>query len=144
MYWGPTTRSRSWGRGPEFSFTPSNPWIGVGWRKAEETSLDAGVYLRRQGIKFQESPVQHIHAVTNQLELVNGELIPYDYLLICTGPKLDFAAIKGLGPEGGFTPVRVHAAACRACVVGVPAVRCRARSHRGGSSAGCQLFRAGL
>jgi sulfide:quinone oxidoreductase len=91
------------GQGPRFSFTPSNPWIGVGWRKAEETSLDAGVYLRRQGINFNESPVQRIHAVTSQLELVSGELLTYDYLLICTGPKLDFAAIKGLGPEGGFT-----------------------------------------
>ena len=24
------------GEGAKFSFTPSNPWVGVGWRKPEE------------------------------------------------------------------------------------------------------------
>jgi len=91
------------GQGPRFSFTPSNPWIGVGWRKAEETSLDAGVHLRKQGIAFRDSPVRRIDAAANQLLLDSGQVLAYDYLLICTGPKLDLAAIRGLGPEGGFS-----------------------------------------
>ena len=32
-----------------------------------------------------------------------SQKIDYDYLLICTGPKLAFEEIKGLGPEAGFT-----------------------------------------
>jgi sulfide:quinone oxidoreductase len=91
------------GRGPRFSFTPSNPWIAVGWRTAEQTCLEAGEHLRKRGIRFCTEPVARIDAAGNALHLADGEVLAYDYLLICTGPKLDFAAIAGLGPDSGFS-----------------------------------------
>lgn len=91
------------GQGPRFSFTPSNPWIAVGWRQPEQTSLDAGEHLARRGIQFSGQPVTRIDAEGNQVELADGTMLSYDYLLVCTGPKLDFAAIAGLGPEHGFS-----------------------------------------
>jgi sulfide:quinone oxidoreductase len=91
------------GQGARFAFTPSNPWIGIGWRKSEQTTLDVGPLLRKHGIQFHESPVAKIDAAGNHVLLADGQRIEHDYLLICTGPKLDFAAIPGLGPEGGFS-----------------------------------------
>ncbi len=91
------------GQGPRFSFTPSNPWIGVGWRKSPETTLDAAPLLAKRRIQFHAAPVARIDAAGNHVVLADGARIDHDYLLICTGPKLDFAAIPGLGPEGGFS-----------------------------------------
>ncbi len=34
---------------------------------------------------------------------MSAERIDYDYLLICTGPKLAFDEVTGSGPEGGFS-----------------------------------------
>jgi len=91
------------GQGPRFAFTPSNPWIGVGWRTSAETTLDAAPLLEKRGIGFRPSPVAKIDAAGNHVVLADGERIDHDYLLICTGPKLDFAAIPGLGPDGGHS-----------------------------------------
>jgi sulfide:quinone oxidoreductase len=43
----------------------------------------------------------------NVIELVNGEKVSYDYLVIATGPELAFDEIEGLGPEG-FTQSICH------------------------------------
>ncbi|MBK9251823.1 MAG: NAD(P)/FAD-dependent oxidoreductase [Proteobacteria bacterium] len=91
------------GQGPLFSFTPSNPWIAVGWRRPDQTNIPAAEHLTRRGITFHEQPVTRIDAEGNRVELADGTVVDHDYLLICTGPKLDFAAIPGLGPDTGFT-----------------------------------------
>jgi sulfide:quinone oxidoreductase len=100
---GPAHEITVVGQGPRFSFTPSNPWIGVGWRKATETSLEVAPLLAKKQIGFRAAPVARIDAAGNHVVLAGGERIDHDYLLICTGPKLDFGAIPGLGPEGGFS-----------------------------------------
>src|SRR5512139_3136895 len=79
------------GQGPDFAFTPSNPWVAVGWRSVPDVTLDAGKYLAKKGIDFHAQPVTRIDAATNRVQLAAGAELPYDYLLICTGPKLDFA-----------------------------------------------------
>jgi sulfide:quinone oxidoreductase len=91
------------GQGPLFSFTPSNPWIAVGWRRPDQTTLSAAEPLTRRDITFHEQPVTRIDAEGNRIELADGRVVEHDYLLVCTGPKLDFAAIPGLGPDTGFT-----------------------------------------
>jgi sulfide:quinone oxidoreductase len=91
------------GQGPRFSFTPSNPWIAVGWRRAEQTGLNVGEHVGRRGIAFHDQPVVRIDAEVNRVELADGRFVEHDYLLVCTGPKLDFAAIPGLGPDQGFS-----------------------------------------
>jgi sulfide:quinone oxidoreductase len=91
------------GRGPEFAFTPSNPWVGVGWRARADVTLDAGECLGRRGIGFHPLPVESIDAAGSRVRLADGTTLDYDYLVICTGPKLDFAAIPGFGPDGGHS-----------------------------------------
>ncbi len=86
-----------------FQFVPSNPWIGVGWRKRSDTTFPIRPYLERKGIDFIAALVTRIDAEGNRLKLNNGDTISYDYLVITTGPKLAFEEIEGAGPHGGHT-----------------------------------------
>ena len=41
-----------------------------------------------------------MHPERNQVELTDGQMVDYDYLVIATGPKLAFDEVPGLGPAG--------------------------------------------
>ncbi len=83
-----------------FQFVPSNPWVAVGWRQRSETTLPIAPCLERKGIDFVAQRVQKIDAEGNALELADGQRLPYDYLIITTGPKLSFDEVPGAGPQG--------------------------------------------
>ncbi|WP_273145719.1 NAD(P)/FAD-dependent oxidoreductase [Oceanicaulis alexandrii] len=93
---------------PTFHFTPSNPWVAVGWRDAEQIKIELAPLLKKRGIEFIHAAATKVHPDRDQVELSNGETISYDYLVIATGPKLDFDAIEGLGPHGGHTQSVCH------------------------------------
>ena len=86
-----------------FQFVPSNPWIGVGWRKRDDITFPIRPYLERKGIKFIAQTVNEIDAEGNRLTLADGETVDYDFLVITTGPKLAFEEVEGSGPHGGHT-----------------------------------------
>ncbi|MDT8387831.1 MAG: FAD/NAD(P)-binding oxidoreductase, partial [Thiogranum sp.] len=86
-----------------FSFVPSNPWVGVGWRSRKDTSFPLEPYLSKKGIKFIAQRCTEIKADENRLVLADAETIPYDYLIIATGPELAFDEVEGMGPDVGFT-----------------------------------------
>ena len=90
-----------------FQFTPSNPWIAVGWREREDIVLKIKPLLEKKNINFIAKPVTKIDAENNSLTLSGGlsdeESINYDYLVITTGPKLSFDEVPGAGPHGGLT-----------------------------------------
>lgn len=86
-----------------FQFVPSNPWVAVGWREPEQISFPIKPYLEKKGIQFIASRVDEILANENTLKLQNGESLHYNYLIICTGPKLAFDEVPGAGPHGGYT-----------------------------------------
>ena len=87
----------------KFQFVPSNPWIAVGWRTADDVSLELGQHLAKKGIAFRAARVTKIAADTNCLELEDASRLDYDYLVITTGPKLAFEEIPGFGPQAGFS-----------------------------------------
>lgn len=87
------------GEGPLFSFTPSNPWVAVGWRKPKDIQLDAPKYLAKKGIEFDGVGVAAVRPERNELLLRDERVIGYDYLVITTGPRLAFDEIAGLGPD---------------------------------------------
>ena len=83
-----------------FQFVPSNPWVGVGWRKREDITFPIGPALKNKGIDFIAGIVNRIDAEGNRLEIADGRSIDYDYLVITTGPKLAFDEVPGSGPAG--------------------------------------------
>jgi sulfide:quinone oxidoreductase len=88
------------GSSPWFEFTPSNPWIAVGWRNCERTRVAMKDPLESKGIVWIAEPVTAIDAPRNTVRLQSGRELAYDYLVIATGPKLAFDEVPGLGPAG--------------------------------------------
>ncbi len=88
------------GQGPRYHFVPSNPWVAIGWRKADEISVDLPEVMARKGIMYFPQGAKRVHAAENRVELEDGTSVPYDYLVIATGPELAFDEVAGLGPEG--------------------------------------------
>lgn len=89
------------GEGKEFNFVPSNPWVALGSRQRDDVVVPIDTLFAKRDIKFSPAGVAAIDANQNQLELHSGELIDYDYLVLCTGPKLAWESIPGAGPEAG-------------------------------------------
>jgi len=85
---------------PTFHFVPSNPWVAVNWRTRDAIEFEAAPYLARQGIAFDGAGAKRLHPERNQVELGDGRMLDYDFLVIATGPKLAFDEIEGLGPNG--------------------------------------------
>ena len=83
-----------------FQFTPSNPWVAVGWRTLENISVPLSPVLAKKGINFIQDLVTKIDAENNTIELKGGDAVDYDYLVIATGPRLAFEEVPGTGPEG--------------------------------------------
>ena len=57
------------GSSPYFEFTPSNPWIAVGWRQCEKTRVAMRGPLDDKGIQWHDEPVEAIDAARNSLRL---------------------------------------------------------------------------
>ncbi|HPF77812.1 MAG TPA: FAD/NAD(P)-binding oxidoreductase [Alphaproteobacteria bacterium] len=93
---------------PNFHFVPSNPWVGVNWRKRQDIELPLEPYLKKKKIDFIPVAAKKVHPEKNTIELVDGQNVEYDYLVIATGPRLAFEQIEGLGPHGGFTQSVCH------------------------------------
>ena len=91
------------GEGDLFSFTPSNPWVAVGWRKPGEIQIRVPAHLARHGIAFEGAGASRVEPRHNRVLLRDGRHLGYDYLVIATGPRLAFDEVPGLGPQGGHT-----------------------------------------
>ena len=84
---------------PTFHFVPSNPWVAVNWRKRDDIEFPVAEYLGRKGIEFTSAGAKRVHPEKNQVELGDGTLLDYDFLVVATGPRLAFEEVEGLGPE---------------------------------------------
>ncbi|WP_029922535.1 NAD(P)/FAD-dependent oxidoreductase [Nevskia soli] len=99
-----------------FQFTPSNPWVAVGWRQPEQIVVPLAPRLEKKGIRFIPQAVTRLDPAVGKLSLADGQELSYDYLIIATGPKLAFDEIPGLGPEGHTQSVCTTPHASRAWV----------------------------
>ena len=98
----------------KYNWIPSNIWVGVGKMSADQVTFPLAPVYKKMGIIFHQALAQEIHpegdsTVANGFVTVaytdanrSGEVakIEYDYLINATGPKLNFAATPGLGPDG--------------------------------------------
>ncbi|MBP6012107.1 MAG: FAD-dependent oxidoreductase [Alphaproteobacteria bacterium] len=88
------------GQGQTYHFVPSNPWVAVDWRKRESIEVDLAPIFTKKGIDFVTCGAKKVVPAENRIELENGTSLPYDYLVVATGPDLAFDEIEGLGPNG--------------------------------------------
>ncbi|CUS49171.1 MAG: sulfide:quinone oxidoreductase Sqr [Idiomarinaceae bacterium HL-53] len=91
------------GESKEFQFVPSNPWVALGERTREQVVLDVTPYARKFKIAFNTTGVASIDAANKNVSTGDGQVFDYDYLVICTGPRLAFETVEGSGPIDGFT-----------------------------------------
>lgn len=91
------------GEGELFEFTPSNPWVAVGWREQDDIVVHLPQRMQKHGIEFRGQGAKRLHPGEQEIELNDGSRLHYDYLVIATGPKLAFEEVPGLGPHRGYT-----------------------------------------
>ena len=103
----------------KWNWIPSNIWVGTGYMKPEQVTFSLAPVYKKSGIKFYQAKALSIHpegdtGSANPYVLVEHtsseksgqtEKITYDYLINATGPKLNFNATKGLGPENNSLSV---------------------------------------
>ncbi len=94
-----------------FRAGPSAPWILA----QSSPEFDLAQNLRRKGIALSAAGARRLHPARNQLELGDGKLLDYDYLVIAAGPRPDFGAVEGLGPDA-YTQSLCHADHLPGCV----------------------------
>lgn len=92
-----------------FYFIPSFVWVGTGRMDPRKTCFDLQPVFDRFNIRFVHGWAHSIDPV-EQVVLAewkdgqSGDIrLDYDYLLVATGPRLNFAATEGLGPAAGLT-----------------------------------------
>lgn len=105
---------------PTYNWIPSNIWVGVGLMKKQSVVFPLAPIYDKHKIDFQQAkavclwpeghpdkgakPVVEVE-YTGQGRTGQTDLIEYDYLINATGPKLNFGATPGLGPEGNSLSV---------------------------------------
>ena len=82
-----------------FQFVPSNPWVAVSWRKPEDVKVHLPPVFARLGIGLHACGAKQVRPEKSEVLLNDGRALPYDYLVIATGPKLAFDEIEGFGPQ---------------------------------------------
>ncbi|TCJ13852.1 NAD(P)/FAD-dependent oxidoreductase [Parasulfuritortus cantonensis] len=101
----------------KWNWIPSNIWVGVGQMTEEDVTFPLAEVYNRIGVDFHQAKGVSIHPegdaetaspyVTVEYTLPEkaGQQakLTYDYLVNATGPKLNFGATEGLGPEHGHT-----------------------------------------
>lgn len=101
----------------KWNWIPSNIWVGVGEMSEQQVTFNLAPIYQKIGVDFRQAKAVSINPEGNtdsakpfvSIEYTlagrEGEIenLEYDYLVNATGPKLNFGATEGLGPENGFT-----------------------------------------
>lgn len=97
----------------QWNWIPSNIWVGVGVMKPQDVTFELAPVYKRLGVNYIQAKATSLHPEgdsqssqgfvtiehTSKEKKGQTEKITYDYLINATGPKLNFAATPGLGPE---------------------------------------------
>lgn len=102
-----------------WNWIPSNVWVGCGEMTAQQVTFDLAPIYKKAGVEFLQAKALSLHPegngdrvrpfVTIERTTDDGvgtgqtEDVDYDFLVNATGPKLNFEATPGLGPEKGYT-----------------------------------------
>ncbi|PHQ59771.1 MAG: pyridine nucleotide-disulfide oxidoreductase [Robiginitomaculum sp.] len=82
-----------------YQFVPSNPWVIVGWRTRKKVTIDLKAPMKKKGIEFIVDAATKLDPDSKTIHCQSGRKVEYDFLIIATGPTLNYDAIEGLGPK---------------------------------------------
>ncbi len=96
-----------------YQWVPSNIWVGMGLMTPDQVKFALAPVYKKQGISYKQAMAVSINPEGDSqiakgfvtIKYVTGEhqnkeeKVEYDFLINATGPKLNFAATEGLGPE---------------------------------------------
>jgi sulfide:quinone oxidoreductase len=92
----------------QFYYIPSFVWVGTGRMASNKTHFSLEPVYRKFGVKFVHGWAHTIDPENNYILVKpNGGnespdlRLDYDYILLATGPKLNFQGTPGLGPNDG-------------------------------------------
>lgn len=85
-------------RTEEFLFIPSLIWVPFGERNLDDITVPLAPILSHAGIEFVLDTAVRVDPVENVVYTLGGKYA-FDYLVVATGPKLDWS-IPGTGPSG--------------------------------------------
>lgn len=111
-----------------YNWIPSNIWVGVGRMEPEDVVFELAPVYRRSHIGFHQAralelwpegsaqePSPHVVVESTGDEEPGARWsVPFDFLVNATGPRLNFAATPGLGPEANSLSVCTHEHAAHA------------------------------
>ena len=114
----------------KWNWIPSNIWVGVGNMSPEQVTFPLAPIYARKGIVFHQGLAVAIHpegdskyrrpyvdvTYTDPVKSGSHGEVEYDFLINATGPKLNFAATPGLGPEANSVSVCTPGHAVEAAV----------------------------
>ncbi len=97
----------------QWNWIPSNIWVGTGFMKPEQVTFPLAPVYEKLGIPFHQARAVSLHpdgsadrpAPHVTIEYTSPDRqgqtadLDYDFLINATGPRLNFGATKGLGPE---------------------------------------------
>lgn len=97
----------------KYQWIPSNIWVGIGQMSAKQVTFELAPVYKKLGIEFLQAKATAIfpegdtsNSAYVKVEYTAGEKtgetddVNYDFLVNATGPKLNFNATEGLGPDG--------------------------------------------
>lgn len=96
-----------------YQWVPSNIWVGMGLMTPDQVKFELAPVYKKMNIGYKQAMAISIHPNGDAksergyvtIRYVTGEMkdkeenVAYDYLINATGPKLNFAATEGLGPD---------------------------------------------
>jgi sulfide:quinone oxidoreductase len=100
-----------------YNWIPSNIWVGVGKMTTDDVVFPLAPIYKKKGIEFvqakafalwpegdadNDQPAVEVE-YTSPERAGETEKLRYDYVINATGPKLNFGATPGLGPDEGHT-----------------------------------------
>lgn len=88
-------------REAEFTYLPSLPWVILGWRDPRRLQVPLEKPLARRGIRFLHTEALELDPDKGQLRTTSATLA-FDIVVIASGAELDWAAVPGLDPAGGY------------------------------------------
>lgn len=100
-----------------WNWIPSNIWVGVGVMTAADVTFELAPVYAKHGVTFVQAKATELWPEgeggsarprvvvehTGDAKKGEREALEYDYLVNATGPRLNFGATPGLGPDGGHS-----------------------------------------